>query len=182
MLEWLNSQAAVCSNPFGGTKGSGTEHYLVELWQKVLENLEDPRARVLLTSIDYSKTFNRIDFASCVTALKDNGACQQLINIVASFVTDRTRQVKVGTTLSEPKDILGEVPQGSRLGVLLFNVLIDSFEAHSTDIQNYDLPPPHPPTPTTWSPSFPPNLAVPPEPQGRDYHHLPPWKVEPYIT
>lgn len=48
-----------------------------------------------------------------------------------------------------------------------------------TDVQSYDLPPPHPPTPTARSPNFPPNLPVPPEPQGRDYRHLPPWKVEP---
>ena len=75
VLEWLNSQVAVWSNQFGGAKGSRTEHYLIELCQKVLENLEDPRAGVLLTSIDYSKAFNRLDFASCLIALRDKGAC-----------------------------------------------------------------------------------------------------------
>ena len=32
------------SNQLGGMKGTGTEHYLVELYQLVLESLEDPRA------------------------------------------------------------------------------------------------------------------------------------------
>ena len=179
VLEWLNSQVSLRTNQYGGTKGSGTEHYLVELWQKVLENLEDPRAGVLLTSIDYSKAFNRLNFDSCLQALKDKGACQQLIKIVASFLTDRTMRVKIGSALSDPKPIMGGVPQGSRLGVLLFNALIDGFEAHSTDIQPYDLPPPNPPTPTQRSDGHPAPLPVPAEPDGRDYRHLPPWRVEP---
>ena len=43
------------SNQFGGVKGKGTEHLLVNLWQKILENIEDSRAACLLTSIDYEK-------------------------------------------------------------------------------------------------------------------------------
>ena len=179
VLEWLNSQVSLRTNQYGGTKGSGTEHYLVELWQKVLENLEDPRAGVLLTSIDYSKAFNRLNFSSSLQALKDKGACQQLIRIVASFLTDRTMRVKIGSALSDPKPIMGGVPQGSRLGVLLFNALIDGFEAHSTDIQPYDLPPSNPPTLNQRSDGHPALLPVPDEPIGRDCLHLPPWRVEP---
>ena len=177
VLEWLNSQVKVRTNQFGGMKGSGTEHYLIELWQKTLENLEDPRAGVLLTSIDYSKAFNRLDFAACLRALKEKGACRQLINIIASFLSGRTMRVKIGSSLSDAREILGGVPQGSRLGVLLFNILIDSFEAHSNDVIDYN-PPGHVPPNIQPAPNPPPLAVVHPEPQGRDYRHLPPWKVE----
>ena len=70
VLEWLGSQIDIRTNQFGGIKGSGAEHCLVQLWQQVLENIEDQRASSLLTSIDYSKAFNRLDFAVCLKAMK----------------------------------------------------------------------------------------------------------------
>ena len=48
-------------------------HYLVHLWQTVLENLEDPIAASVLTSFDYSKDFNRLDFGYCLRALANKG-------------------------------------------------------------------------------------------------------------
>lgn len=55
VLKWITSEVKLRLNQFGGVKGTGTKHYLVELWQTVLENIEDPRAGSLFTSIDYSK-------------------------------------------------------------------------------------------------------------------------------
>ena len=159
VLEWLNSQVKLRSNQYGGVKGSGAEHFLVEMWQRVLEGLEDQRAGVLLSSIDYSKAFNRLDFAWCLKALKHKGACAPLIRIIASFLTDRKMMVKIGNALSDPKSVLGGVPQGSLLGVLLFNIAIDAYEAHSRDVRPYnqtDLPPPDPsPNPLRLSESLP---------------------------
>ena len=175
ILEWLNSQISIRSNQYGGIKGSGSEHFLVELWQRALENLEDQRAGTLLTSIDYSKAFNRLDFSCCLKALKAKGACTGLISIVSSFLTGRKMMVKIGNTMSDPRAVLGGVPQGSLLGVLLFNICIDDFEAHSRDTLDYNPTDytapdqaPNPPTPT----------PVPEEPTGRDYRHLPQWAVE----
>ena len=72
VLEWLGTQIDIRTNQYGGMKGSGSEHCLIELWQQVLENIEDQRASSLLTSIDYSKAFNRLDFACCLRALTQN--------------------------------------------------------------------------------------------------------------
>ena len=176
VLGWLGEQVKLRRNQYGGVKGSGTEHYLIELWQKVLENIEDPRAASLLTSIDYSKAFNRLDFAHCLASLKSKGACQELINIIASFLTDRCMKVKVGNVFSQPRKVTGGVPQGSLLGVFLFNCAIDNFEAFSNDVTPYNpddqfdlhLPPINPPAPE----------PVPNESNSRDYRHLAPWMHE----
>lgn len=95
---------------------------------------------MLLFSIDYSKVFNRLDFAECLKALKRKGACRQLIPLVASFLTDRHMTFKIGNTLSGLRLVLGGVPQGSLLGVLLFNLAIDSYDANSNDVVQYDPP------------------------------------------
>ena len=45
----LYTEVGLRNNQYGGVQDLGTEHYLVELWQKVLENIEDPWAGSLLT-------------------------------------------------------------------------------------------------------------------------------------
>ena len=42
ILQWLGQQVRLRLNQYGGVKGCGTEHFLVNLWQRVLENIEDP--------------------------------------------------------------------------------------------------------------------------------------------
>ena len=176
ILEWLGKQITLRTNQYGGVKGCGTEHYLVQLWQQVLQNIEDPRASSLLVSIDYAKAFNRLDFGHCLKALKAKGACSEIIAIVASFLTDRTMRVKIGASFSKPRQVMGGVPQGSLLGVLLFNLSVDDFESYSTDVAQYNSTDNYVPVPQAPNPPTP--LAVPSEPTNRDYRHLPPWASE----
>ena len=138
VLGWLSEQVGMRSNQMGGMKGAGAEHYLVELYQLILESLEDPRAAAIITSIDYAKAFNRLDFGCCLDALANKGASSELLRIVASFLSSRTMSVKVGQVLSKPRIVLGGVPQGSILGVFLFNSTIDTFEAGSNDVVKYE--------------------------------------------
>ena len=175
ILEWVTGQVVLRDNQFGGVKGRSTEHFLVELWQRVLENIEDSRAGSLLTSIDYSKAFNRLDFGHCIKCLKAKGANGKLIRIIASFLSGRVMKVKVGTSLSTARAVLGGVPQGSILGVFLFNLAIDDFEAFSPDVMDYAR---EGQPMTVPAPGHPPDAPVPPEPTGRDRRHVPPFITE----
>ena len=164
VLGWLNSRVTLWRNQYGGIKGSGMEHFPVELWQRVLEGLEDQRAACLLTSIDYSIAFNRLDFNHCLESLRRKGAPPELLSILASFLMGRKMRVKIGNVLSTARDVTGGVPQGSILGVFIFNCAIDCFEEGAEGIEDYGTEP-----------------AVDQEPRGehgqgaRQYLHLPPW-------
>ena len=177
VLEWLGAQVGLRLNQYRGTKGSGMEHYLVELWQRTLENLDDPRAASVFMSIDYSKAFNRLDFKHCLLALKAKGACTELLALVASFLTERQMVVKVGNSRSAPRSVLGGVPQGSILGVFLFNVAIDCYETVSPDIEKIgtNLDQSQLGEAREMADS---DVPVPPEPTECTYLHLPPFARE----
>ena len=169
VLEWLTGQVHLRNNQYGGVKGRSSEMLLVDLWQKILENIEDSRAGSLLTSINYAKAFNRLDFDHCLRCLHTKGANGKLLAIIASFLSGRVMRVKVGSVLSPPRSVLGGVPQGSLLGVFLFNLSIDDFEARSTDVDNYAAAE-H--ALDELAADLPPDLPVPPEPTARDHRHV----------
>ena len=176
LLPLLTAQAPLRKNQYGGVKGLGTEHFLVGLWQGVLEDIDDSRAGTLLTSIDYSKAFNRLDFACCLKSLKAKGVCTELLKIVASFLSGRKMTVKVGKSFSNHRTVEGGVPQGSLLGVFLFNATIDGFEAYSKDVTPYgphveDVLGPDRAQMPQPVPNLPPRTA-------RDHKHLPTFKEE----
>ena len=60
-----------------------------------------------------------------------------MLRLVATFLTNRTMQVRVGDQWSSPLDVTGGVPQGSLLGVFLFNATIDNLEA-GPDVHDRD--------------------------------------------
>ena len=171
LLNWLGAQTGLRENQYGGVKGSGSEHLLVRMWQDALQALEDPRAAVLLTSIDFAKAFNRLDFNHCLRTLRDKGASNGALKVVASFLTGRNMMVKIGSSLSAPRPVLGGVPQGSILGVFLFNCSIDSFEAKAAEVRDYKGGS----GTTTTVPGGPTPTPVPDEPFLADYRHLPPF-------
>ena len=62
VLDWLKNEVKLRQNQYGGVEGLGTDHVLVQLWQQMLEDLDDYRAASVVTSIDYSKAFNRMSY------------------------------------------------------------------------------------------------------------------------
>ena len=87
VLDWLKGEVPLRANQYGGVKGLSTEHLLFQMWQEMLENAEDYRAATVVTSVDYSKAFNRMSFQHCLAALAKNGASTEVLRIVAAFLT-----------------------------------------------------------------------------------------------
>ena len=49
-----------------------------------------------------------------------------LLNWITAFLTNRKQAVRIGGTLSDWKSPNGGIPQGTKLGVILFSVMTNS--------------------------------------------------------
>ena len=125
LLEYVEGQ--LDWGQFGGKKGSSISHYLIEFVNFILFNqdMNIPHA-VLSVMIDFSKAFNRINHNIIITILSEMGVPGWLLNIVIGFLTDRELIVRYKGGYSNRKALPGGGPQGTRLGLFLFLILINA--------------------------------------------------------
>ena len=76
--------------------------------------------------IDYSKAFNRICHNTILTILSKMGVPGWLLRIVTGFLTERELIVRYQGKQSGRKWLPGGSPQGTRLGLFLFLILINA--------------------------------------------------------
>ena len=115
-------------NQYGGMAGCSTTHMIIDIIQEICENAEDYRSATVLCAIDYAKAFNRLSYQHCLEAFRKKGSSTPVLKLIATFLTNRTMSVRVGNTWSEPLPVNGGCPQGSILGVRLFNTTTDDLE------------------------------------------------------
>ena len=112
---------------YGGVKGSSISHYLIDFVNFILYNqdLAVPHA-VLAAMVDFSKAFNRINHNTIITILSEMGVPGWLLRIVMGFLTNRELIVRYRGGLSGGKALPGGGPQGTRLGLFLFLILVNA--------------------------------------------------------
>ena len=112
---------------YGGVKGSSISHYLIDFVNFVLYNqdMKIPHA-VLAVMVDFSKAFNRINHNTIITILSEMGVPGWLLNIVIGFLSERELIVRYKGGSSSRKAMPGGGPQGTRLGLFLFLILINA--------------------------------------------------------
>ena len=81
---------------------------------------------VLAVMIDYSKAFNRICHNNIIRILSNMGVPGWLLRIVMGFLTERELIVRYEGKQSGRKWLPGGSPQGTRLGLFLFLILINA--------------------------------------------------------
>ena len=108
---------------------------LIEKWKKSVDN--GGAFGVLFT--DLSKAFDCLSHELLIVKLDADGFDKNLLKLVNSYLTYRKQRVKINRKYSSRSEILFGDPQGSILGILLFNVFIcDIFYfLEDFDIANY---------------------------------------------
>ena len=114
---------------FGAMKKVSTVHALVEICHDWFKGTDDVTSKdrnfVHAVLVDYSKAFDRIHPNILLSKIQKYDIPSFLLHWIADFLSDRSQRVKIGDILSSSLSIWGTVPQGTKMGVLLFLLMID---------------------------------------------------------
>ena len=122
VLEWCRQEVKPKNNQYGGEKGSSATHLMIEVMDDLTSALEDNRAGVILSAIDFSKAFNRLDHLKCLEAFAEKGASSETLQLLGSFLSSRRMVVRVEGKKSNPRPVNAGAPQGSVLGLSLIHI------------------------------------------------------------
>ena len=99
----------------------------------------DNNEYVAAVSMDLSKAFDCLPHKILLSKLSAYGLSDEAVLLLKSYLSDRKQRIKLNNIVSSWSEIKKGVPQGSILGLLLFNVFINDifyFIEHGT-LYNY---------------------------------------------
>ena len=109
---------------YGNRKGTGTEHMLVNLMDRLLKLLDQNsnKSAVLATLVDWASAFDRQDPTLAIEKFIKLGVRSSIIPILASYLSDRKMQVRFNNSFSRVHRLPGGGAQGTLLGVIQYLV------------------------------------------------------------
>jgi hypothetical protein len=105
---------------FGALRGSSASMALVHLLHRWYEACDDLGSSLRICLLDFSKSLIGSINNVLLRKLQQMAVHPGLINWIADFLSNRLQRTKIGQDYSAWKYIQADVPQGTKLGPLLF--------------------------------------------------------------
>ena len=135
VVSWLIEDVKEKIDPsqFGCLKGTSTTFCLLDMLHTWLSHLDALGNHLRICFLDFSKAFDRIGYNLLIEKLINLGARRSLIPWIINFLSDRKQRVKFDGATSDWLPVNAGVPQGTKLGPILFLVMVNNLRITSPD-------------------------------------------------
>ena len=124
---------------FGGQTGTGVEHMLVCMLDRILRQLDahPNKSAVIAASLDWSAAFDRQDPTLAIKKFIQIGVRSSLIPLLISYLSNRQMKVKFNGEESEFLTLSGGGPQGTLLGQIEYLALTNDNAASVPELDRF---------------------------------------------
>ena len=131
LRNYLESNSLLIPHQFGFRSGRSTMDQLLLVYNAVSSHMDRGGVTDVIL-FDFSKAFDVVCHDILLAKLNSIGVEGHLLQWTSSFLTGRKMSVCAKGHISQPRDVLSGVPQGSVLGPLLFLIYINSVASNLT--------------------------------------------------
>ena len=124
MMDYFTSNKLFSYQQYGFRPNRSTELAALELMDRNIDIMNQNFSPVNVYA-DLSKAFDCLDHAILLSKLKCYGLNDNAIKLLKKYLSDRDQYVQLGNFKSQYHNISCGIPQGSVMGPLLFNIVIN---------------------------------------------------------
>ena len=124
LMEYFTSHNLLASQQYGFRSNRSTELAALELMDRNV-NCMNQNSCPINIYLDLSKAFDSLKYDILLSKLHYYGLQNNALRLIKSYLHGRSQYVQIENVKSCSHPVLCGIPQGSVLGPLLFNILIN---------------------------------------------------------